>query len=88
MAIVTPVLLYWACVMSDVCQTAQTPCVYLDENVYLMFSMAIWISEWFLLNFFCFLGNEYTLDKMDQVRESQESLAQLHFELDVEESHR
>ena len=25
---------------------------------------------------------------MDQVRESQESLAQLHFELDVEESHR
>ena len=35
-----------------------------------------------------FTGNEYTLDKMDQVRESQESLAQLHFELDVEESHR
>ncbi|CAB3988110.1 Hypothetical predicted protein [Paramuricea clavata] len=33
-------------------------------------------------------GNEYTLDKMDQIRESQECLAQLHFELDVEESHR
>ncbi|XP_028414038.1 coiled-coil domain-containing protein 28A-like [Dendronephthya gigantea] len=33
-------------------------------------------------------GNEYTLEKMDQVRESQESLAQLHFELDAEESHR
>ncbi|XP_046849022.1 coiled-coil domain-containing protein 28B-like isoform X2 [Xenia sp. Carnegie-2017] len=31
-------------------------------------------------------GKEQTLDKMDKVRESQESLAQLHFELDVDES--
>lgn len=42
----------------------------------------LWVDLWLFL---VLVGGSMTFDKMDQIREQQEQLARLHFEMDIQQ---